>query len=258
MTYLRFLYAMVVSLLLHGGLAYYSLLISSASAIKAAPIYATVMTITMTQFQLEQHITRVNETITDSGGVFNSPVELEYAAIKVARGPSDSHDQNHLGKTQLEVSKPKELAEVTLKKKNRLNKLEEKKRNDEVEQQFKAGDALVSSQERGLQGEQRTSAMGDESNNLRLNYLAKVRNELERHKRYPRRARAMGIEGFVVVNFQITPQGELINVSIIDSEYSEIFGKAVLNSVKRYRSVGPKPESVKALNQIKIHFSLEK
>lgn len=249
---------MVVSLLLHGGLVYYSLLISSASAIKAAPMHATVMTITMTQFQLEQQIAKVTETATDSGGIINSPVELEYAAIKVAKEPSDSDDQNHLGNTQHEVNKPKELAEVPLKKKSRPNKTEEKKRNDDVEQQFKAGNTQVSSQERGLRGEQDTPAMGDESNNLRLNYLAKVRNEFERHKKYPRRAKTMGIEGSVVVNFQITPQGELINVSIIDSEYSEIFGKAVLNSAKRYRSVGPKPEGVKELNQIQIHFLLDK
>ncbi|WP_369311248.1 energy transducer TonB [Providencia rettgeri] len=258
MTHSRFITAMVASLALHCGLIYYSQHVGTALAKIAVPVNATVMTLAMTQFLLEKHVSTVDEVISDSGGQISSPIELEQAIIEVAKEQNETDNEDRSAKTTPAVSKPKEQVKKQPKKKVESKEVVKKPNSDEVEQPSKAGESEITSQASGVQGNQQTVAVGEQLEDIRLSYLAKVRNELERHKKYPRRARTMGIEGSVVLHFQLTSQGELINVSIVSSEHNEIFNKAVLNAVKRYRSVGPKPESVKALNQIQIHFLLDK
>ncbi|QCJ70227.1 hypothetical protein C9446_10390 [Providencia heimbachae] len=258
MTHLRFVYAVIGSLLLHAGLLYYSHQISSVSAKITVPINSTVMTVSMDQFLLEKHIAKVEEVTVDTGGVINSSVEVEKAVIEVAKERSEIASEDRSPKTKANLEKPRKTPEIQPIKRVKSTIIAKKLNIDDTEQQFKAGENQTQLQATGLQGEQQTVMVGENINDIRLSYLAKVRNELDRHKKYPRRARTMHMEGSVIVHFQITPQGELINVSVVESEHSKIFGNAVLDAAKRYKSVGVKPENVNALNSIRIQFSLDK
>ncbi|EMN0827547.1 energy transducer TonB [Providencia rettgeri] len=258
MTYSRFVYAVIVSLLLHGGLTYYSLRSSSVSAKILVPINSDVITVALSQLLVEKQIAKTEEPLVGSGGLMSSSVELESALIEVAKTNSETHSEDSSSKTKINLNKPKKSSESENKKRVISKEIVEKINHDETEQQFKEGDNQIESLASGEQGEQKTRMVGDNSNDIRLNYLTRIRNELERHKKYPRRAKMMNKEGHVVVHFEITPQGELTNVYIVRSEHSEMFGKAVLDATRRYRSVGVKPEGVNALNSLTIYFSLEK
>ena len=49
---------------------------------------------------------------------------------------------------------------------------------------------------------------------------------------YPRSARNERIEGYVQVNFFITPEGRVANPKVISSEPSEVFNEAALTAIK--------------------------
>ena len=78
---------------------------------------------------------------------------------------------------------------------------------------------------------------------------------------YPQKAARSGIEGFVLVEFTVTPLGTVENVKILDSKPPRIFDQAALKAVMKWRFkpqiVDGKPVSV--FNQKnQINFSLEK
>jgi len=62
-------------------------------------------------------------------------------------------------------------------------------------------------------------------------YLEMVRLKIERHKKYPETAKARQIEGFVTVRFVITPQGDVLNVEIINSSRQKSLDKAALKAI---------------------------
>nr|WP_307862920.1 hypothetical protein [Providencia rettgeri] len=79
------MYAVIVSLLLHGGLTYYSLRSSSVSAKILVPINSDVITVALSQLLVEKQIAKTEELLVGSGGLMSSPVELESALIEVAK-----------------------------------------------------------------------------------------------------------------------------------------------------------------------------
>ena len=255
---LRFTSAVMLSLVLHYGFVYYSLLTNHDFAKISSPINAAVITIAVTQSAVEKHIFKVAESQAEEGEIIRSQVVVAKAKIDVSKEQSKTHKDNKLARKQADNHKLKKTQEFEPKKLMKSKQLDDKSEHDEIEQQLKQGTGQAESRVSGELGEQKTTASGENTNDAQLKYLAKVRNELERHKKYPRRARAMQIEGLVVVHFQITPQGELINAYVVESKYSEVFGKAVLDAVKRYKSVGEKPTSVNAFVSLEIRFNLDK
>lgn len=259
MTNSRFLFAIIGSLALHGGLVYYHLLNQSDSSKIMMPINAPVTAIAVTQAMLEKHIAKVDEIVDDSGGAIYSPIEVDKAVIEVAKAPSEkAKDGQSSKKPIIPTKKPENPRKTEPKKRIETEKKVKKDKSDEIEQQAKVGENQAESVASGEGGAQKNAVAGENITDIRLAYLAKVRNELERHKQYPRRARAMQIQGSVVVHFQITQQGDLVNATIVKSERSEILGKAVLDATKQYKSVGERPAGVSPLVSLVIHFNLDK
>lgn len=258
MTNSRFLFAIIGSLALHGGLVYYHLLNHSDSSKIMMPINAPVIAIAVTQAVIEKHIVKVDEIIDDSGGAIHSPIEVDKAAIEVAKARSEKAKDGQSSKKPIIPTKPEKPRKIEPKKRIETEKKTKKDQSDEIEQQAKLGENQAESVASGEAGTQKNSVAGENITDIRLAYLAKVRNELERHKQYPRRARAMQIQGAVVVHFQITQQGDLVNATIVKSERSEILGKAVLDATKQYKSVGERPAGVSPLVSLVIHFNLDK
>lgn len=53
--------------------------------------------------------------------------------------------------------------------------------------------------------------------------------------RYPSRAQARGVEGWVHLRFDVTPEGATDNIVVVDSDPPEIFNRAAIDAVKKYK-----------------------
>ena len=77
---------------------------------------------------------------------------------------------------------------------------------------------------------------------------------------YPRRAQQLGIEGWVLLEFTITPAGTVKDAVVVDSEPPRIFDRAALRAVGRFK-YKPKIEDGVPVErpgvQIVLNFELE-
>ncbi len=62
--------------------------------------------------------------------------------------------------------------------------------------------------------------------------LLLIMRKIEAAKRYPKVARAMGIEGTAVVRFRLEPSGQVERVEVVRSSGSEILDRASLETVR--------------------------
>lgn len=78
--------------------------------------------------------------------------------------------------------------------------------------------------------------------------------------RYPPRAQARGVEGWVYLEFTITPQGTTKDIVVLDSDPKGYFERAAVNAVKKYK-YKPRVENGKAVErpgvQVVISFDIE-
>jgi len=78
---------------------------------------------------------------------------------------------------------------------------------------------------------------------------------------YPIRAAERGIEGWVIVEFTISPRGTVVDPRVLASEPSTIFNSAALRAVKKWRYnpklVDGRPVARKGIKQ-KLTFQLSK
>ncbi|MCF6287954.1 MAG: energy transducer TonB [Proteobacteria bacterium] len=76
---------------------------------------------------------------------------------------------------------------------------------------------------------------------------------------YPTRATSRGIEGYVTLSYTVTKQGTVIDPVVIDAQPANIFNKAAIKSVLRYkykpRVVDGVPQAVHGV-RTKINFKL--
>lgn len=56
---------------------------------------------------------------------------------------------------------------------------------------------------------------------------------------YPEAAQAAGIEGQVVVGYDITAQGQVVAAYVVDAEPAEVFDQAALQAVRSWRFKAP-------------------
>jgi protein TonB len=91
-------------------------------------------------------------------------------------------------------------------------------------------------------------------------YLGSARMRIEKAKRYPREARRKGLEGKVVLSFQINRKGEAGEIKLIQSSgYSELDEEGI--ATIRRASPFPSPLLIEKENlflEVPIHFKLEK
>ena len=78
--------------------------------------------------------------------------------------------------------------------------------------------------------------------------------------RYPPRAQARGVEGWVYLEFTITPQGTTTDIVVLDSDPKGYFERAAVNAVKKYK-YKPRVENGKAVErpgvQVVISFDIQ-
>ena len=57
--------------------------------------------------------------------------------------------------------------------------------------------------------------------------------------KYPRRAQRLGVEGFVVLAFDVNEQGELVDLRVTESKPSLVFDKAATQYIKKFKFQPP-------------------
>ena len=78
--------------------------------------------------------------------------------------------------------------------------------------------------------------------------------------KYPRRAQRLGVEGFVVLAFDVNEQGELIDLRVTESKPRLVFDKAATQYIKKFKFQPPSLDgSVVYASDItmRMPFSLE-
>ncbi|WP_237386014.1 energy transducer TonB [Xenorhabdus sp. Sc-CR9] len=88
------------------------------------------------------------------------------------------------------------------------------------------------------------------------NYNSRLRQEIERHKRYPRKAKRMRQEGTVTVHFTLLNDGSITTARIAQSSGNNALDNEALNAINRARSVGVRPSNMKPEMTVALDFTL--
>ena len=110
----------------------------------------------------------------------------------------------------------------------------------------------------GQPGYKWRSKVGPGANTDELNaYRAAIRREIERHKRYPARAKMMRKQGVVSVSFSVGADGSLSGERVTNSSGDESLDNAALEAVRSARPVGPKPAGFASSVSVPISFTIQ-
>ncbi|OCQ51747.1 transport protein TonB [Photorhabdus australis subsp. thailandensis] len=88
-------------------------------------------------------------------------------------------------------------------------------------------------------------------------YQSALRREIEKHKRYPRRAKKMKQQGAVQVKFSLLDSGDLTNPQLVQSSGTDELDRAALAAIQQARSVGVKPPGLPRDLTLVIEFNLK-
>lgn len=98
-----------------------------------------------------------------------------------------------------------------------------------------------------------SKSAGSDVNNA---YMGALRREIERHRRYPQRAKMMRKQGVVTISFSIANDGALLNASVQKSSGNADLDNAALSAVKNAKSIGPKPAGLASSMSVPINFTI--
>lgn len=85
----------------------------------------------------------------------------------------------------------------------------------------------------------------EKAGRLKNFFLAKIRERIERVKRYPRGAQLNGIEGKAIVKFNLSANGEANSISLVSSSKHTILDNEAKRTVERASPFPPIPEGLK-------------
>lgn len=86
-------------------------------------------------------------------------------------------------------------------------------------------------------------------------YMRALAAHIDKHKFYPRSARRRHIEGQVRVSFDLLSNGQILNLHTFSGQ--PILQKATLDSIRSALPMPARPESLLALNTMKIEYSMQ-
>ncbi|BEM31128.1 protein TonB [Serratia marcescens] len=87
-------------------------------------------------------------------------------------------------------------------------------------------------------------------------YAARLRSEIESHKRYPQRAKQARTGGVVNVRFNVGDDGSLTDPQLVSSSGNRDLDNAALQAVRQSNAVGPRPPGFGRSASVNIRFSL--
>jgi TonB family protein len=87
-------------------------------------------------------------------------------------------------------------------------------------------------------------------------YKYELRLFLESRKIYPESAKRLRQTGTVIVEFKVSPQGELKDVNVSQASSSEVLNRAALDLVKRASSFKPFPKELQ-ISELQLKLPIE-
>ncbi|EKT62144.1 TonB family protein [Providencia burhodogranariea] len=154
----------------------------------------------------------------------------------------------------------------TVVKKEKAKPVTVKKDRDPQKEPVKKTDKSSTKPQKSMEGETAFSqSMGTQGkltqlasnvvDNSELNiYREKLRQEVERNKQYPRRAKKMKNRGATQIQFYLTATGDITSANIVSSSGNELLDKAALSAVEKSSSVGIPPVDFLRSVTFKIEF----
>ncbi|KGQ70378.1 energy transducer TonB [Chelonobacter oris] len=157
-----------------------------------------------------------------------------------------------------EPEKPKEKPKPKPKEKRKEKPKKERSKRDNVQQGDRDVDSPhnVNSKASGPQTSANNPNMVGGGGKAIDAYRSQLRREIERNKRYPQRAKMMRKQGVVSISFTLNTDGSIQNPRVAKSSGSEDLDKAAIQAVQNARSVGPRPDGMKAAVTVPIRFNI--
>lgn len=94
---------------------------------------------------------------------------------------------------------------------------------------------------------------------IESNYTTALLKEIERHRRYPLRARRRGDEGEVLIEFTILEDGEVTGIQVASSSHSSSLDQAASKALEQLRQFKPIPQQLQRTSwdfRIPVRFAL--
>lgn len=128
------------------------------------------------------------------------------------------------------IEKPKKVEKKIVKQEKQIEKVVEKTTERIVEQATENIEKMHVAEQNETSQKQQSSIQENSNNeknrNLESEYLAKVKNKIEKNKVYPKVAKRLNQTGKVIVSFDILKDGKVTNIKIINKSKFEKLDEA--------------------------------
>ena len=127
------------------------------------------------------------------------------------------------------IEKPKKVEKKIVKQEKQIEKVVEKTPEKIVEQATENIEKMHVAEQNETSQKQQSSIQensNNQSQNLENEYLAKVKNKIEKNKVYPKVAKRLNQTGKVIVSFDILKDGKVTNIKIINKSKFEKLDEA--------------------------------
>ena len=132
------------------------------------------------------------------------------------------------------IEKPKKVEKKIVKQEKQIEKVVEKtpektpekvieKESENIEKMAVAEQNEISTKQESII---QSNSNNERNKNLESEYLAKVKNKIEKNKVYPKVAKRLNQTGKVIVSFDILKDGKITNIKIIDKSKFEKLDEA--------------------------------
>ncbi len=77
---------------------------------------------------------------------------------------------------------------------------------------------------------------------------------------YPRRAQRLGVEGYVLIGFDLSPSGEILDLRVVESKPRLMFDKAAMKFVENMKFAVPEEDGASVSTQdikVRVTFALQ-
>ena len=128
------------------------------------------------------------------------------------------------------IEKPKKLEKKIVKQEKQIEKVVEKTPEKVVEKESENIEKMAVAEQNEISTKQESIIQSNSNNernkNLESEYLAKVKNKIEKNKVYPKVAKRLNQTGKVIVSFDILKDGKITNIKIIHKSKFEKLDEA--------------------------------
>ena len=254
----RSLLGLLISLIVHGivvGLILWSWNKPSDSANSAPGDISTSISMEMVQGMVMEEPAPEPE---------NVQKEPEPEKQEVVEDPTVKPEPQKIKEPEKEKPKPKEKEKPKEKPKDKPKK-DVKPQEKPINKDLPKGDKNIDSSANvnakatttgATNSNAQVAGSGTDTSEMAA-YRSAIRREIERHKRYPTRAKMMRKQGKVSVSFNVGPDGSLSGARVTQSSGDESLDNAALEAVNSARPVGARPSGFPSGLNVPISFTLQ-